>query len=205
MPLSPDLIVMPPMENDLAPPVRESLEMANILAARRSCKPFHLIDPAPDDGQLYTILSLAVRVPDHGKLAPWRFLVMRGEARTTIGARASAHLAQDDPQKAALYAQFTRAPLVVAVISTAAPHAKIPLWEQQLSAGALCFNLLLAAQAFGFGGVWLTGPSAFDENARPAFGLATHEQIAGFIYLGVQSEPAPERARPDVGALITFA
>jgi nitroreductase len=203
MSLDPQSLPAPPLEDEKAPPVRASPEMAAVLAQRRSSKPFHLTGPAPDAAQLKAILTLAARVPDHGKLSPWRFLIMQGDARARVGAKACAHLAGDDPQKAGLATQFTRAPLVIVVVSTAAPNAKIPIWEQHLSAGALCYNLLLAAQAFGFGGVWLTGPSAYDPAARAAFALADGEQIAAFVYIGTQSEPAPERARPNISALIT--
>lgn len=203
MSLDPNLLPAAPAENELAPPVRVSLELAGLLAQRRSSKPFDLAAPAPEGAQLDAILKLAARVPDHGKLAAWRFAIMAGEARARVGLAATAHLGADDPQKDALAIQFTRAPLVIVVVSKAAPHPIIPVWEQQLSAGALCYNLLLAAQAFGFGGVWLTGPSAYDPAARAAFGLADGEQIAGFIYLGTQAQPAPERARPNLSALVT--
>jgi nitroreductase len=192
-----------------APPVVASPELVRILAERRSSKPFHLGEPAPSRAQVEAILALAARVPDHGKLAAWRFLVISDAARARLGEKLAAIVAArpetPEPVVEAQRAQFTRSALCVAVISTAAPHAKIPEWEQILSAGALCYNVILAAQGFGFGGVWLSGPAAYDEAAREVFGLARGERIAGFIHLGTQSEPATERPRPDVAALTTWA
>lgn len=176
------------------------------MATRRSSKPFTLAEPGPDPDQLTAILTLAARSPDHGKLAPWRFVVIAGEGRARLGAQL-AQLKRDDgvTDAAVLEAEavrFARAPLVVAVVSTAAPHAKIPEWEQILSAGAVCYGLLLAAQGFGFGGVWLSDWPAYDPRAHAILGLAPGERIAGFIHLGTQTEPSPERGRPDIAALI---
>lgn len=195
----------PPAEGALAPPITANLAMAAHLATRRSSKPFHLVEPGPDPAQRDAILTLAARCPDHGKLAPWRFIVFEGEARARAGdlLAAAAALQPDATEQtiAAVRGSLLRSPCVVAVISTARVNPKIPEWEQILSAGALCHNLLLAAEAFGFGAVWLTGWPAYDDAAKAALGVAPEEKVAGFIYIGMQSQPAEERARPDVAAL----
>jgi nitroreductase len=187
------------------PPVAPSLETLTLLGARRSAKPFHLLEPAPSDAQLATLLRLASRIPDHGKLAPWRFIVFAGEGRARAG-EALASVAPVDATDMSLQAireTFTRSAMVVAVVSTAAPHPKIPEWEQILAAGAVCYNLELAATAMGFGAVWLTGWAAYDARAREALGLTPSERIAGFVHLGTQTERQTERVRPDVAKLTT--
>lgn len=207
MSLDPAAVPDFPAENAPSAPVRASADTLRLLAERRSSKPFHLAAPAPTPAQLAALLRLAARVPDHGKLAPWRFIVMEGEGAVRAGAALAAVLeARGDAAAetlAAARATFTRAPLVVAVVSTAAPHPKIPEWEQVLSAGAVTQTLLVAAHAMGFGGVWLTGWACYDAQARAALGLADQERIAAFVHLGTQVETQPERARPDVAALTT--
>lgn len=209
MPVDPSLIPAPPMEGAPAPPVRPMLETLAWLATRRSSKPFHLAEGGPDRAQLVALLRIAARCPDHGKLHPWRFIVYEGGARLAVGEKlataAAANPGASPETIAAARAMLMRAACVVGVVSTAAAHPKIPEWEQILSAGAVCLNLIHAAEAMGFGAVWLTGWAAYDEAGKAALGVAAHERVAGLIYLGAQSQPAEERARPDVAALTTWA
>lgn len=181
--------------------------LLDLLARRRSTKIAQLTGPGPDRAVIEGLLGLAARTPDHGKLAPWRFLALLGEGRARAGACLAEVLAQRQAGDEALAAErqrFLRAPAVIGVISTAAPHAKIPEWEQLLSAGAVCFNLLLAAHGAGYAGCWLTEWPVYDAQARAALGLAAHERIAGFIYLGSASEVPLERPRPDSRALTSW-
>lgn len=181
------------------------IALRDYLATRRTIPAAQLGEPGPDAATLDAMLKLAVRVPDHGKLAPWRFIAFQGEARVEAGKRIAA-IAQaagmtTDPEVEK--SRFLRAPVVIAVISTAAPHVKIPEWEQVLSAGALCMNLLNAAAALGFSAQWLSEWMTYDEAAREALGIARGEQVAGFIYIGTPQIPPTERDRPDVGRLLT--
>ena len=179
-----------------------------LLAARRSASPALMHGPGPDAGELQTILALASRTPDHGKLAPWRFIVFEGDGLLRAGGVVAEVFARREPQADAARldserARFTRAPLVVAVVSRAAPHVKIPLWEQELTAGAVCMNLTVAATALGFRTVWLTGWPAYDAEVLKAFGLAEHEKIAGYIHIGRVDQAIEDRARPDLAELVT--
>lgn len=183
-------------------------ETIKLLAARRSASPTLMRGPGPDAGELQTILALAARTPDHGKLAPWRFIVFEGEGLARAGALVAEGYARREPQADAARLEsergrFTRSPLIVAVVSRAAPHPKIPLWEQELSAGAVCMNLTVAATALGFRTAWLTGWFAYDEEALRAFGLAEHEKIAGFIHIGRVDQAVEDRARPNLADLVT--
>lgn len=151
---------------------------------------------------------MAARVPDHGKLAPWRFIVYAHEKRRAaaewLAARAACHPEEAERRKRAESArQFAIPPLVLGVVSTAAEHPKIPVWEQQLSAGAVCMNLLHAAAALGFAAQWLTQWYAYDEEALRYLGVAEGERLAGLVHLGTPQAPATERWRPDVDALTT--
>lgn len=196
MPLPASAVPPAPAENDALPGARESGETLALLALRRSTKVVRLAEPGPDAAQTDALLRLAARVPDHGKLGPWRFVVIEGEARARAG-EALASVCADEASAAIARNTFLRAPLCVMVVSAATPHAKIPEWEQLLSAGAACQNLLLAAYAMGFGGCWLTGWAVYDARGRSALGLAEHERIAGFIHLGAPSETPTERVRAD--------
>lgn len=196
-------IAASPAENAPADAARPSLETLDLLARRRSTKAIALAEPGPDAAQIDALLRLGARAPDHGKLGPWRFIVMAGEGRARAGAAVAAAM-PDAPDPAFEAARFSRAPVVIGVVSTAAPHAKIPEWEQVLSAGAVCYNVLLAAHAMGFAGCWLTEAPTYDERARAALGLAAHERIAGFIYLGSAAAPAIERERPNVAFRTTW-
>lgn len=178
------------------------------LKTRKSASAKAMAGPGPDDAELRSMLALAVRVPDHGKLAPWRFISFTGEARSKIGERFAARWKALHPEHgedilAFMRGFMLRAPTVVAVVSTAAAHPKIPVWEQQMSAAAVCFNLELAAQAHGFDATWLTDWVSYDAEAKAAMGLSANEQMAGLIFIGTASAPLEDRPRPDVDALLT--
>ena len=176
-------------------------ETLDLLRTRRSVVAKVMVPPGPSAEQLETLLEIAARVPDHGKLVPWRFVIFEGDARARFGdvlARRFAELNGDaDEEQIALEAgRFTRAPVVICVVSRTAPHPKVPEWEQVLSAGAVCQNLLIASSAMGFASQWITEWYAFDEVTRAAIGLGDDEKVAGFIYIASASEPPGERARP---------
>lgn len=172
------------------------------LLERRSVKVRQLVDPAPEGEVLEKLLTAAVRVPDHGKLTPWRLLLLEKEGQQALGDLfakrfSEIHPDANDKQIAFERARPQRAPLLVAVVSSP-KLGKVPFWEQQLSAGAVCMNLLHAAQAFGFAGQWLTEWPAFDAEITTALCEEEGAQIAGFIYLGTSTEKPEERLRPDL-------
>lgn len=184
-------------------------ETIALLSRRRSVGPAFLEGPAPDAQTLETLLKLASRVPDHGKLAPWRFIVFQGEGRERAGRIALELRLQDNPAldeagRAAERARFSRSPLVIAVVSRAAAHVKVPEWEQVLSAGASTMALEIAAAALGLASTWLTEWCAYDARFRERIGLAPHERIAGFVHIG-QAKLAPEdRPRPALADITTY-
>lgn len=196
-----------PRENETANAAFESAETLALLARRRSTKLMNLTAPAPKGAELDALINLAARVPDHGKLGPWRFVVIDGDARGCAGAALESIIRNDegvdDARRAFVRDWFERAPACVMVISSPKPSAKVPEWEQILSAGAVCFSLLLAAHAMGYAGSWLTEWPTFDERARAALGLSAEERIAGFVYLGTATQDATERVRADVSARIS--
>ena len=178
------------------------------LKSRKSASAKAMTGPGPSPAELRQILEIAVRAPDHGKLTPWRFVLFEGTARAGIGeafARrwAELHPAHDQQQLAFQRSLFTRAPLVLAVVSRAGPHAKIPEWEQLLSAAAVCYNVVLAATAMGYGAQWQTDWVAYDGETTKAMGLVAPERIAGLIYLGTATAALEDRPRPDPAALLT--
>ncbi|WP_442679717.1 nitroreductase family protein [Sphingomonas sp. ASY06-1R] len=186
--------------NDLSSP-------AALMATRRSGKPRDMIAPGPTPEQLTRILAAATRVPDHGKLAPWRFVVVPADRREALAAllEQAYRAERPDPGKVELEAirQFShQAPTLVVVLSAPAHASHIPIWEQELSAGAACMNLLVATHAEGLVGGWLTGWAAYSDIVRDAFGQ-TGERIAGFMFLGTPSRPLDERPRPELGAVIS--
>jgi nitroreductase len=200
--IDPKTLPPAPQEMDPLPGPVASHGLLSTLALRRSIKVAHLAEPGPDAATLEAILQIGARVPDHGKLGPWRFIILQDEARWDYGQSVAdllkARTPNIDSERLALEAgRFARAPLVIAVVSTAGPHAKIPEWEQVLSAGAVCHNLMLAARGFGFGSVWLSEWSAYDTEALALLGLTQGEKLAGFIYIGTPTEPPVERPRPD--------
>ena len=179
-----------------------------LLTTRKSASAKAMTGPGPEPDVLAQILTLAVRAPDHGKLNPWRFIRFEGEARAALGDVFAARWQALNPSHGAetVEAQrglFLRAPVVVAVVSTAAPHVKIPEWEQVLSAGAVCQNILLASAAHGVGCQWNSGWIAYDPQVTAAMGVEPHERIAGLMYFGTSAVPLEDRPRPDAAALTT--
>lgn len=177
------------------------------LDARRSVPAKQLGEPGPDPDTLSRMLTSAVRVPDHGKLVPYRFLRITGDARHSLGAFLAERAVQRDPQVSAAQLdkdrqRFSHAPLIITVIASPRPNPKVPEAEQLMTAGCVCFALLQAAQAFGFGAQWLTAWMAFDPAVHAHLGLAEGEQIAGFIHIGTPKTEVPERERPDPAALL---
>ena len=190
-------------------PMKNDVSLIDYLSVRRSIPAFQMREPGPARAELEEILRLASRVPDHGKIAPWRFIVYRGEERVRLGAELLALRLQREPDLSLELieverSRFTRAPVVIAVISTAAPHFKVPEWEQVMSAGALCLNLLMAANAHGYVANWLTEWFAFDPLAFPLLGVAPAEKVAGFIHIGSSDFPPVERPRPDIAETVTW-
>jgi nitroreductase len=179
-----------------------------LLKTRRSVKPIEMTGPAPSPAEIDTLLTIASRVPDHGKLTPWRFIVFEGDARHAIGNVIADAFKADRPDATADQIEFernrlARAPLVIAVVSRAAPHVKIPEWEQVLSAGAATMNLVTAAHALGYAGNWITEWYAYDDRIRKAMGLADHERIAGFVHIGNPARPPEDRPRPPLSEIVT--
>jgi nitroreductase len=191
---------MAAMFNDRSTPL-------SLLSTRRSGKPRDLAAPGPDEAQLQQILEIAARTPDHGKLAPWRFVIVPADKRAALAETITNAYRAERPQAARLeieaLEQFaTQAPVLVVVLSSPKVDSHIPLWEQELSAGAACMNLLQAAHALGFAGGWLTGWSAYSDAVRDAFG-AEPERIAGYIFLGTPGKQLEERPRPDLQKIIS--
>lgn len=189
--------------------MKSDVKLIDYLAVRRSIPAFQMSEPGPGRSEIEEALRLATRVPDHGKLAPWRFIVYRGDERARLGEELLklALEAKPDLSEEMINVErnrFTRAPVVVAVISTAAPHVKIPEWEQQLSAGAVCLNLILAANALGYVANWLTEWFAYDQRAWPLLGVREGEKVAGFIHIGSSDFPPVERPRPDLAEIVTW-
>jgi len=189
------------MLNDTSSPL-------TLLATRRSGKPRDLVAPGPDEAQLVQMLEIAARTPDHGKLAPWRFVVVPADRRDALSEIITTAYLAERPQAARLEIealdQFAhQAPTLVVVLSSPKPESHIPLWEQELSAGAACMNLEHAAHALGFAAGWLTGWAAYADAVRDAFGAAP-EKIAGFVFIGTPSRALEERPRPESDKIVRY-
>jgi nitroreductase len=200
----PTKVPAPPEFGHAAPYGRVSPETLALLAQRRSSSPQHLAAPPPSPQELQDLLRLAARVPDHGKLFPWRFIIVEGEAKTELARRFEA-LAKErpDPEKAAsVLFKLKTPPLAVLVVSRVS-DGPIPAWEQLLSAGAACQTLVLAATAMGYGANWITDWYSYDPRATALLGLESNEQVAGVILLGTPTEAPLERVRPDIEAITT--
>ncbi|MBP6014200.1 MAG: nitroreductase [Alphaproteobacteria bacterium] len=172
-----------------------------LLLTRRSGSAKRMKGPGPTDDQIQTLIRAASRVPDHGKLTPWRFLIFKSDARAAFGDVLVRALKESEPQAdadriAQEQGRFLRAPVVIAVVSRAREGLPIPEWEQILSAGAACQTLCIAAHAMGFTPSWITEWYAYHPTVRAALGLQSNERIAGFIHLGHSAEPLVDRPRP---------
>ena len=179
----------------------------SLLATRRSGKPRDLAAPGPTPAEIDAMLAIAARTPDHGKLAPWRFVVIEDDARPAFADLLETTWAADHPgapphEREAARQFATQAPALVVVLSAPVAESKIPRWEQELSAGAAAMNLLHAAHALGYAGGWLTGWPAFSDTVRGAFGSAD-QRLVGFMFIGTPSRPLDERPRPDMGAIVS--
>lgn len=179
-----------------------------LLRTRRSAKPRELVSPGPNDAQLRTILEIASRTPDHGKLFPWRFVIVTPDQRAALALLLESAYLADKPdagklELAAMHEFAHQAPCLVVVLYSPKPDSHIPLWEQELSAGAAAMNLLHAVHASGFAGGWLTAWPAYSNAVRDAFGSAP-EKIAGFVFIGTPGKPMSERPRPDHDTVVSM-
>jgi nitroreductase len=192
-----------PAEEETAVP-----DVIDFLKARRSVKPREMTGPGPSPAELETILTIGARVPDHGKLAPWRFIVFEGEARQRAGEVIASVFTRKNPGATSAEIEIERrrltdAPLVIGVVSFTRPHPKVPAFEQELSAGASAMNIVTAATALGYGAAWLTGWFAFDRDVLDGLGLTADERLAGFIHIGKPTRPNEDRPRPQLSEIVT--
>lgn len=186
----------------------ENPQALALLETRRTIANVQLAEPGPSEAEIRRIIAVAARVPDHGKLTPWRFVLYRGDARAALDARLvplyRAKFPDTPAEKARLEeTRFSRVPLTIGVISTAAEHVKIPLWEQELSVGAATMNLMLAAHALGYAAQWLTGWCCYDEAAASILGRREGERFAGLVCIGTPTVPPVDRPRPTYEAIVT--
>ena len=180
--------------------------LIDYLSSRRTVPSLQLDEPGPGADRLAEILTIAARVPDHGKLAPWRFIIFNKDQRLAADAwlRSRAAVISEFGEKGPeteKAARFVRAPVVVGVVSSPMEHPKIPVWEQQLSAAAVCLNLMHAAHALGYSAQWLTDWFTYDDEAAAYLGAKDTERFAGFIHIGTPTIQPVERDRPDIEAL----
>ena len=180
--------------------------MVDRLATRRSPSPDLLTGPGPSREEIDQILSIAVRVPDHGRLTPWRLIAIAGDAKEHLYDKlmALAEAREDAPKARVTLKKLAGAPLLVAVVSAPIAGHKVPEWEQVLSAGAVGMNLLNAAASLGYGGNWLTGWYAYDPAAQALLGIDAHEKVAGVIPIGSVAGATAERERPDMARIVTW-
>ena len=196
----------PPHEFGQPMPQAPSPEVLKFLWNRRSASAPPLIAPGPSEDEIALLIQIGLRVPDHGKIGPWRVVRFTSEAKVKLVEDLRALAAtQAEPKKAeAALMKLANPPEALLVVSSPIQPHKIPLWEQQLSAAAICQNMLIAAGAMGYGANWITDWYSYDDEAKALLGLSTHENVAGFIYLGSLAEPSPERERPDVASRISW-
>lgn len=199
-----------PELNELMPLPKTNSDLLDFLENRRSNLVKLMDGPGPAREELDRMLAIAARVPDHRKLAPWRFIVIEGEARDKIGAHIGSKFKEDNPDLPEDRVEFEkerlkRAPTVVAVISSPKDCPRgTPKWEQQLSSAVVCYNLCLAAQAHAFGAQWLTEWIAYDRDILKVIGVATHEMVAGYVYIGTALESSKERPRPNLDGITHY-
>jgi nitroreductase len=183
-------------------------ETVEFLTTRRSTVARMMDDPGPDDAELKKIMEAGMRVPDHGRMTPWRFIVIRGDARNTIGNVIADAYKKNNPdaideQVEMEQERLLRAPVVIAVVSRVQKEHKIPVWEQVLSSGAACQTMLIAAQSMGYAAQWLTEWYAYDAEVKKAVGAEVDDEIAGYIYLGTGMGELSDRARPDYDDIVS--
>ncbi|MCJ9428511.1 nitroreductase family protein [Kordiimonas marina] len=175
-------------------------ETYDLLMTRRSVKAREMVGPGPDRAAMEKILAAGARVPDHGKLSPWRYIVLTGADREPLGELIARALIEENETNPAVAEKMkgyaTQGPTLLVAISSPKENAPIPVWEQELSAGAACQNMLVAATALGYVGCWLTGWASYSPTVKAGLGLAEHEKIAGFIFFGNQAKAPTERPRP---------
>lgn len=203
------LHIEPPAFGDPVAPVHPSPEALRLLALRRSTSAEMLTTPGPDAATLASILEVAARVPDHRKIVPFRFIIMEGEARSRLGVTLAERFAAlnpdaDNDRLDIERRRFERAPVVITVVAAIKPDHKTPEWEQTLTNGAVCYNLLLSASAHGFAGNWLTDWCAYDSVALAALGVAPDEKIAGFVFIGTAKDEPRERQRPVMSEIVSW-
>ena len=191
--------------NDQRAPHAQTIEL---LSHRRSAPPLTMTGPGPDAQQLETLLTIAARTPDQGKLAPWRFSVGDGQARARAGdvfarAFAARHPEAGAEQLEVERKRFQHAPLVIAIVSTAREPVKLPEWEQALSAGAVCMNLTVATAAMGFVSAWLTQWISYDAQVLEELGVRAGEKVAGYIHIGLPTTTIEDRPRPALADIVT--
>jgi nitroreductase len=180
----------------------------SLLQQRHSVPSRQLGEPAPDEATLQALLEAAIRVPDHGKLVPFRLIRMQGDAKLRFGERLAAITIRNNPDMSEAKQEkerlrYTFAPLVVVVVACLHADSKVPEIEQKLCAGNVAYNILLGAHALGFGAQWLTGWAAYDREAAAILGLAEHEHVVGFVHLGTPQVEVPDRDRPALADLLS--
>ncbi|MBI1619259.1 nitroreductase family protein [Aquamicrobium zhengzhouense] len=185
-----------------------STSVIEFLLNRSSAPIAELKEPAPSGDEIKTILTAASRVPDHGRLAPWRFIIYRGDARIQVGEKLLELAVQREPDLSEARQQqersrFSRAPLVIGVVSVPREHPKVPQWEMLLSGGAAAMKLCLAANALGYSTNWITNWYSDDAEGRRILGLAPEERVVGFIHIGTYEGEKPQRRRPDIDTIVT--
>jgi len=185
-----------------------SSDIINFLSTRRSTPIKDMSEPGPSDSEIETILRIASRVPDHARLAPWRFILYRGDARAEVGKQLLA-LAEElegplpDTRRDQELSRFSRAPLVIGVVFVPKPHPKIPEWEKFISGGAAAMNLCMAANALGYASNWISNWYADEPRARRLLGMAGEERVIGFIHIGTYHGELSERPRPDLAEIVS--
>ena len=183
-------------------------ELSEFLLNRRSIVVRNMADPGPTDDELEKILRAGMRVPDHGRLTPWRFIIIRGDARDKMGNILGDAFLKENPdcieeQVEIEKERFSRAPIVIAVVSRTNPEHKIPEWEQILSSGAACQNMLTSSLSMGFAAQWITEWYAYNEDVKSALGLKSRDRVSGFLYFGSLTEAPTDRIRPDYEDIVS--
>jgi len=186
-----------------AMPIAAHPEVLRFLSLRRSASALNLQAPGPDAAQLADLIRLATRAPDHGKMAPWRLIILEGDAKAVFADRLEAIARAGGDQSAVAKLGKLRNPPLAIVVVSAPREAAIPQWEQTLSAAAVCTNLLYAGLAMGFGANWITDWYSYDQQALAALGVGPDEKVAGFVLVGASKDAPLERERPVAANLVT--